>query len=355
MEGRKSSFISSDLDRFQNGADTLQTMEHFLQAHINGFNALGVPKKVIIDNLRSGVLKRVRGEPPVFNPRYIDFSRHYGFEVVACNVAKGNEKGRVESGVGYVKGNFLRGMEMSHFEALNPEVQVWMETIANVRLHRETHRRPIDLWAEEQPYLQKVNPRIFDVGRVLTARINKQFRVSFEGNRYSVPARFAGGQAILKAYPHHLCVYQGEALIARHARSYERHRDIEDPDHPKALLAQRRHARDSHVLKRFLGLSTHAADYYNGLIKNRGNTMMHIHKIVALAEIHGEAAVDRALADALAFAAFSSEYIANLLAVRSKPIPADSPLVLMRGQDWLELALPPTDLSAYPDVTLSQS
>jgi transposase len=69
-----------------------QGMEHFLAAHIRAFEALGVPRKVMVDNLRTAVLAHVRGEPPHFNPRYLDFARHYGFEVVACNVAKGNEK-----------------------------------------------------------------------------------------------------------------------------------------------------------------------------------------------------------------------------------------------------------------------
>jgi transposase len=70
-----------------------QTMEQFLAAHINAFAALGVSRKVMVDNLRSAVLRHVRGEPVQFNPRYLDFARHYGFEIVACAPRKGNEKG----------------------------------------------------------------------------------------------------------------------------------------------------------------------------------------------------------------------------------------------------------------------
>jgi len=199
--------------------------------------------------------------------------------------------------------------------------------------------------------LQAANPRPFDVGRVLTLRANRQFRVSFEGNRYSVPARFAGAQVSVKAYPDRLCVYHGEELIARHGRSFERHRDIEDPDHPKALVAQRRHARDAHVLKRFLALSPLAATYHAGLLERRGNAMSHVRKIVALAEIHGDEQVARAITDALAFEAFSSEYIAHLIEARERKLPEASPLVLMRRQDVLDLELPPADLSAYANVT----
>jgi transposase len=324
-----------------------QSMEHFLAAHIHAFDALGVPRRVMVDNLRSAVLAHVRGEPPQFNPRYLDFARHYGFEVVACNVAKGNEKGRVERAVGYVKGNFLNGQELPAFAALNPAVRLWLETVANVRLHRETQRRPVDLWAEERAHLQPVNPRRFDVAQVLAVRADRQFRVTFETNRYSVPARFAGAQLTLKAYPEHLCLYHDQDLIARHVRCWERHCDVADPDHAKALVAQRRHAQDAHALQRFLALSPQAPKYHEGLLQRRGNALSHVRKILALADIHGAEAVNRAMDDALAFAAFSSEYIAHLIQARARQLPQPSALVLMRHQDVLELELPPADLSPY--------
>lgn len=322
-----------------------QTMEHFLAAHQQAFAALGVPRRIMVDNLRTAVLSHPRGGPVQFNPRYVDFARHYGFEIVACNVAKGNEKGRVEQKIKYIKGNFLKGLELPAFAALNPAVAVWLETVANVRLHRETQRRPVDLWTEERPFLQPVNPRPFDVGRVLAVRASRQFRVTFEANRYSVPARYAGAQLILKAYPEWVCLYHGADLIARHGRCYERQRDLADPDHAKALIAQRRHAQDAQGLQRFLALGPTAVKYHQGLLERRGHALSHVRKILALLEIHGEAAVTKALADALAFDAFSSEYIAHLLQARARPEP--SPLVLTRRQEVLELELPPADLSVY--------
>jgi transposase len=97
-----------------------QTMEHFLACHEHGFAALGgVPSKIMVDNLKSAVLQRLAGTAPVFNPRYLDFARHHGFAIAACNVARGNEKGRVESGVGYVKKNFLHGLELTDFSTIH--------------------------------------------------------------------------------------------------------------------------------------------------------------------------------------------------------------------------------------------
>jgi transposase len=75
-----------------------QTMEHFLGCHQNAFEWFGaVPGKVMVDNLKSAVLKRIVGKDPIFNPKYLDFANHHGFSIVPCGVGKGNEKGRVES------------------------------------------------------------------------------------------------------------------------------------------------------------------------------------------------------------------------------------------------------------------
>jgi hypothetical protein len=267
---------------------------------------------------------------------------------VACNVRAGNEKGRVESGVGYVKKNLLNGLEFTDFSSVNPAAQVWLNEIANVRIHGETRQRPIDLYASEREHLRAANVLPYDLGRLASARATSQFRIAFEANRYSVPAQFSGRLLTVKAYPERLCIYHDNQLIARHTRSYDRHQDIEDPDHPKALLDQRTSAREQRLLSQFLALSSNAQTYYEGIAARRFNARAHLRKILALAEIYGHSACCRAIDDALAFNAFSSEYIAHLLEARarakSEPVSA---LSLTRRADLLELELPEPDLSVY--------
>ena len=326
----------------------VQTMEHFLAAHEHAFAAFqGCPTRLMIDNLKSAVLNRVVGEAPVFNARYLDFSRHWGFDISPCNVAKGNEKGRVENGVGYVKKNFLNGLDFLDFSAVNPAAQAWLATIANVRLHGETHQRPVDLFKQEQPCLRPLNPLPYDIGRINSQRASKQFRVALDSNRYSVPAEFASQRVTVKAYPDRVCIYHQDKLIARHVRSYDRRQDIEDPDHPKALLAQRRTAREQRLLMQFLSLSRHAQVYHEGLEQRRVNPRHHLRKIVALSEIYGVDAVDRALQDGIAFAAYSCEYIANILEMRARETSAPGALHLTRRQDLLDLEIAAPDLSPY--------
>ena len=122
----------------------------------------------------------------------------------------------------------------------------------------------MDLFKEEQPRLRPLNPLPYDIGRIKSQRASKQFRVALDSNNYSVPAEFASQRVTVKAYPDRVCIYHQDKLIARHVRSYDRHQDIEDPDHPKALLAQRRNAREQRLLMQFLSLSRHAQAYVRG-------------------------------------------------------------------------------------------
>jgi transposase len=325
-----------------------QTMEHFLAAHQHAFTAFGgVPAKIMVDNLKSAVLQRLAGTAPVFNPRYLDFARHHGFAIAPCNVARGNEKGRVESGVGYVKKNFLHGLAVTDFSTIHAAAQLWLDTIANVRIHGETQQRPVDVLAQERPHLQPLNPNPYDLALTSTSTASSQFRVTLDTNHYSVPAAYAHRRLTVKAYPDRVCIYFDNQLIARHTRSYGRHEDIEDPDHPKELLAQRGRAREQRLMMQFLALSPDAAAYYEGLEQRRFNARHHVRKILALAEIYPVDAVARAISDGLVFQAFSAEYVANIVETRARALPEPGPLQLTRRHDLLDIDIAPPDLAIY--------
>lgn len=197
-----------------------QTMEHFLACHQHAFQFFGgVPKKVMVDNLKAAVLRRQVGQAPVFNPRYQDLARHYGFKIVACNVRKGNEKGRVENGVGYVKKNFLNGRDIPGFSAVNPAASSWLESIANVRVQGETHEKPVDRFALEKKALQALPAQPYDVSVIHTVRASNRFRVALDSNRYSVPAEYASTLLTLKAYPERIVIYAQNKLISQHQNS----------------------------------------------------------------------------------------------------------------------------------------
>jgi len=323
-------------------------MEQFLSCHRHAFEFFGGSTgKVMIDNLKVGVLRHPAGQKALFHPRYLDLAAHYGFQPVACNVRKGNEKGRVENGVGYVKKNFLGGLDLPSFAAVNPGAIQWRDTIANIRIHGETHRKPIDLFAEEKPRLRPLPVMPYDCAVVRPIAANGCCHVIFDTNRYSVPHLYASQKLTLKLSADQLLLFHREKLIATHPRSYDRRQKVSHPDHTRELVVQRQKARSQTLLLAFLTLSSHAEPYARKLEEKRLNTLHHLQKIVALSEIYGPEKVDRALQDALAFEAYGCEYIANILEQRERPDAAPGALHLTRRQDLLELGLPPADLTPY--------
>jgi transposase len=326
-----------------------ESLELFLACHQNALQFFGgTPAVCLIDNLKTGVLSHPLGEKAVFNPRYLDFASQYGFEARACNVRKANEKGRVENGVGYVKKNFLAGLELPPgLSAINTAARRWLDSVANVRIHGETRKQPVALFSIEKPALRPLPPLAPDTSVTRIARVTNRCRVVLDTNRYSVPSLYASQRLTLTVFADRLCLYHAHNLVASHPRSYERHRDFENPDHLKDLLDQKRRARDAKWLLSFYALSPKAEFYHQQLCQRSLNARVHVNKIVALAGIYGPEKVAAAIEDAIQSLAFSSQYIENILQQRERHTPQPGPLHLTRRTDLLEIELSPADLSLY--------
>jgi DUF971 family protein len=326
-----------------------QGQELWLSCHAHAFESLGglLPAEIMVDNTKTAVLSHPVGAPPVFNPAYLDFARHYGFEIKACGPRRAFEKGRAEAAVAYVKKNFLAGRTITDLATLNAEARLWLETVANVRIHGETHRRPLDLFLEERAHLRPLPAHSFDAARVGTVPVSNRCRVTVETNRYSVPPAYASSLLTLKLYADRLRLFDGEHLVAEHVRCFDRHQDLEHPEHAAELIRDRQRARSQKLLVQFLRLSAQAQVYYEQLCERRINAGAHVQKIVALSEIFGAEAVGRAIEDAHALGAYSCEYITNLLEQRRRFLPEPGALHLTRQCDLLELDLPAPDLSLY--------
>jgi len=300
-----------------------------------------------VDNCKTAVLSHPTGGAATLHPRYLEFAQHYGFTIKPCAPRQPQQKGRVESAVGYIKHNFLAGLELSSLPALNLAARHWLETVANVRLHAQTRKTPLELFREEVPKLRPISLQPYAACVLHTVRATSRCRVIFDTNRYSIPPRFAGQVLLLKAYPDKLVFYHQDQFIAQHTRSYDRHQDYEQVEHLEELLSQRRQGRQEQLLMKFMALSPQAEAYHRHLSERRVNPQHHVQKIVALSETYGPDKVARALEDALAYHAFSAEYIANLLAQRERPIVQPGALHLTRQHDLLDLELPEPDFSLY--------
>lgn len=164
-----------------------------------------------------------------------------------------------------------------------------------------------------------------------------------------MPPLYASKRVDLKLYSDRVCIYHAGKMIATHPRSYDRHEDIENPDHVKELLDQRKHARENQLLHRFYHLTPKADAFYHQLQAKCLNARHHVRQILALAELHGNELLARLVEDAVELNACTSQYVLNLLEQRQRfaTLQEPGPLHLTRACDLLDIELKPADLSIY--------
>lgn len=193
----------------------------------------GVPFECLYDNPRTQVLGRTAGTV-LWHPVFEDFARYYGFTPRACQPYRPQTKGKVESGVKYVKRNALAGRRCASWEALNAWLETWCLTVADTRLHGTTHTRPIDRFATEQ--LTPLGPRpTYRYARVQTRIVPPDALVAIAASRYSVPVRYVGRTVSVQETAADYEIFAGADCIARHAKA-GRHAVVMDRAHYAGLL-----------------------------------------------------------------------------------------------------------------------
>ncbi|MBL0716549.1 MAG: IS21 family transposase [Desulfosarcina sp.] len=325
-----------------------QNQEHFLQCHRNAFEYFGgIPQKVMVDNCKVAVLSNPKYGSAVLNPVYVQFANYHAFAIAPCAVRKPNEKGQVEKSIDYIKRNFLRGLEITTLTALNFAAGTWLNNIANVRVHSTTRQKPNEMFMKEANDLLPLPLNGYDCGIIKNIKSNSQFRVHFEGNRYSVPALYASCNLQIKIYPAKLIFFFENKTIARHERSYDSNKDIVDDNHNKEFLKEKRKAKTQKELLEFFRISPDAEKYYHELIRVGRSPKIHIRKILALKEIYSTREVALAITDCLECKAVSSEFVQNLIEARRRILPKANPLHVTRNSDCLEIKINRPDLNLY--------
>lgn len=325
-----------------------QNTEHFLQCHRNAFEYFGgVPEKVMVDNCKVAVSNASKYGSAVINSHYADLASHYNIKISPCGVRKPHEKGIVERGIGYLKTNFLNGLEKGTLTALNHAGRNWMENVANVRIHGVTKKQPAKLFKAEKDALKALPLFPYDCCVTRNVRVNSQYRVVFESNRYSVPPELVGRHIDLKVYPGKLLFMYQNKLVAEHERCYEKHQDTVDDEHDKALIAKRHLMKSRRLLERFFSLGEIAERYDKGLNEKRNNPRRHIRQIIAHIDLYGVDEVKKAMEDTCEMKVFSADAVLNVLEIRHRRLPEPGPLHLTRKTDCLDIELPEVDFEIY--------
>jgi len=217
-----------------------ESQEMVFDAHNRAFAFLGgVPVRMIYDNPKTIVESIFNGKERQFNRRFLALASHYLFEPVACTPASGWEKGQVENQVGNVREWLFT--PILRFDTL-AELNAWLETRCTElakRPHPTWKERPIsEVFAEEQPCLRPITAT-FDGYFEQTLRVSSTCLVSYDRNRYSVPAEHAGQRVSVRANADRIRVVADGKLIAEHARHFGRERLILDPWHYLSVLEKK--------------------------------------------------------------------------------------------------------------------
>jgi transposase len=196
----------------------------------------GVPQEILCDNAKPLVLRQ-QGGKAVFHPEFAAFCSHWGARPRACQPYRARTKGKVENGVGYVKGNALGGQRFEDDDHLDRHLVAWMREVADQRVHGTTHERPADRFLHaEQAALTPVgsHPSYLHQRRFLR-KVSTDARVDVDTNRYSVPLPFIGEDVEVVIEADRLQLHWRDRIIAEHGVAPGRHQVVEDPAHVGTL------------------------------------------------------------------------------------------------------------------------
>jgi transposase len=335
-----------------------QTLESFLRCHLAAFEAFGgVPRTLLYDNLKTAVLERV-GDVIRFHPRLLDLAGHYHFAPHPVGVARGNEKGRVERAIRYLRESFFAARSFRSLEHLNRQLDEWVTQIADVRpVPGDLQKRSVaDALAEERSRLLPMPAHAFPCDLIRPVASGKSPYLRFDSNDYSIPHTLVRKPLTLVASDGVVRILDGDREVARHDRSYDRGRQIETEQHLEALAIEKRRARDHRGRNRLAAACPTAMAFLEKVAVHGGHLGGTTTRLLHLLEQYGADEVETGLVEAQQRGAFAAQSVAHVLEQRRRarrvPLPVEP--VLPDDPRVRDLDVAPHPLSAYDVLAESE-
>ncbi len=217
--------------------------DSFIRGHVEAFESWGgVPRVVLYDNLKSAVIER-DAQAIRFNPQLLELCAHYHFEPRPVAVARGNEKGRVERAIRYIRDNFFAARQWSDLEDLNAQADLWCAGVSSDRPCPEDPSLTVrQAYEQEQPLLLGLPKNPFPSEERCEVRVPKTPYARFDLNDYSVPHTHVHRTLTLMATLDSVRLLDGVDTIARHPRSWDKGQQVEIEAHVQALIQHKRAA-----------------------------------------------------------------------------------------------------------------
>jgi transposase len=306
-----------------------QTVETWLLLHRHGFEFFGgVPHRVVLDNLKAGVTHALVDDPQI-QYAYRECAEHYGFLVAPCRPRTPEHKGKVESGVHYVKRNFLGGRTPTTLSQANQDVLEWCQTTAGQRTHGTTKHIPrVQFRTTELPALQSLPASPYDLAIWKVATVARDCYVVFNQAFYSVPFRLVGQSVQVRGGAADVRIYTADwQLVATHPQAVTAGERLTHTDHlPPTLRPGLLLGRDTALDRATaIGPATHqvVTTLLDDPVVDRLRT---VGRIVRLAERVGVERLDAACARAIHYDEVSYRAIKAILAQGLDRDPPAAPL-----------------------------
>ena len=276
-------------------------MESFLRGHVAAFATWqGCPRVLLYDNLKSAVLER-QGDAIRFHPTLLAFAGHYRFEPRPVAVCRGNEKGRVERAIRYVREAFFAARPFANLDDLNAQAEAWCAGQAADRPCPEDARLSVrEAFASEQPRLLALPANPFPTEEVMTVKVGKTPYVRFDLNDYTVPHTQVQRLLTIRADPQRVRVTDGAQVLADHSRSFDRDQQVEDPAHVQTLVEHKRAARHHRGVNHLAQAAPASLDLLARAAERGSNLGTLTAALLRLLDRYGAAEVQAAIVDALA-------------------------------------------------------
>lgn len=216
-----------------------QDVATWLRCHRRAFEWFGgVPRRVVVDNLKAAIVKAVLYDP-IVQRAYRECAEHYGFLISPCRPRTPEHKGKVEQGVHYVARNFLAGRAWRDITEANDRVLVWCVETAGRRIHGTTKEMPLARFDEiERAVLLPVPAAPYALATWKKAKLHPDCHVVFEDAFYSAPHRLIGQRLWVRGADTSVQIFHEHLLVASHPRATRRGQRITNPDHlPPAKIA----------------------------------------------------------------------------------------------------------------------
>jgi len=335
-----------------------QSQENFLRGHVRAFSYFGgVPRVCLYDNLRSAVLER-RGDAVHFHPRLIELCAHYHFQARPCAPARGNEKGRVERVIRYIRESFFMARPFTTLADFNMQAWKWRDEIAHARAWPEGPGRAVaDAFEEEKPRLLSLPAHPMTTDLVTPVQSAKTIYIRFDLNDYSIPPQAVGRPLTLVASDLVVRILDGAAEVARHARSYDRRQRIECSEHIEALLQEKRRARGSTRSARLLVAVPESEAFLDAAFERGESAGPQVAQLLRLLDLYGAQHVRPAVKEALERKTPRASSVAYLVErrLRTERRTHDMPVDLTRRPELADFHVNPHDAETYDELSNTDS